>query len=68
MATKIKEIREIYEIRNRSFNAYEDLLYEERKACKIKLFGALVKLPYFTKINEKQLQIVTSVLRDSNAK
>jgi len=70
---KIKLFRRRYiknETRNRSFNAYEDLLYEERKACKIKLFGALVKLPYFTKtkINEKQLQIVTSVLRDSNAK
>ena len=43
------------EIGHWSFNAYEDLLYEERKACKIKLFGTLVKLPNFTKINEKQL-------------
>ena len=47
--------RKDYESWHWSFNAYEDLLYEERKACKIKLFWALVKLPYFTKINEKQL-------------
>ena len=57
-----------YETGNRSFNAYENFFYEERKACKIKLCEPLVKLPNYTKINEKQLQIVTSVLRDSNAK